>query len=461
MFKQLKMRILEKSVLIYSLVFFRIMFGILAFAESLALLFHYHLTKNAYEFGGFQFKYFGFEWVNPMPNTLMIIFFIFLIISGVLIAIGKWYRYAATYFAFGITYTFLIEKSYYLNHGYLLCMLSFLIILLPLNKYFSFDVWKNPSIRQLKVPYWNLLILKIMMGIVYFYGGLAKINWDWLHAKPLDRWVSAKSDMFLLGPIWGHEWVPWLMSYGGLMLDLCIVPLLVLSRPTRWLALSMAIFFHVVNTILFSIGIFPIMSITLTLLYFEPDFPLKVINWLRERIPFIGNLQDEWNRKMESSPHFIETPPPTNKFILYGLGFYLIVQLLIPFRHHLIPGDVAWTEEGHRFSWRMMLRSKRGSGYFKVADLDKNLVFKVYPKKELTKRQAGKIFGQPDMIYQFAQKLKKDYQKKGINNIAITAHVKAKVNGGKRATFVDPEVDLSKVEWKVFRHNEWILPRPD
>ena len=455
------MKFLEKNTFIYSLVFFRIMFGILAFAEALALLFHYHWKKNAYEFGGFQFKYFGFEWVQPLPYHMMNVFFIFLIISGVLIAIGKWYRLAATYFAFGITYVFLLEKSYYLNHGYLLCMLSFLIILLPLNKYLSFDVWKNPSIRQLKVPYWNLFILKFMMAIVYFYGGLAKINWDWLNAKPLDRWVSNKSDMFLLGPLWGQEWVPWFMSYGGLFLDLCIVPLLILSRPTRWLALAMAVFFHIVNTILFNIGIFPTMSITLTLLYFEPDFPLKVINWLRTRISFVGNLQDRWNQKMEASPDFVEKIPPTNKALLWGLGFYCIVQLLIPFRHHLIPGDVAWTEEGHRFSWRMMLRSKRGSGHFKVADLDNNKVDKIYPYKELTKRQTKKIFSQPDMIYQFVQKIKKDYKAKGIDNIAITAHIKAKVNGGKRASFIDPDVDLSEVEWKVFGHNEWILPRPD
>ncbi len=455
------MSFLNKNMSIYSLVFFRIMFGILAFAESLALLFHYHLKKNAYEFGGFQFKYFGFEWVQPMPKTLMTIFFIFLIISGILIAIGKWYRGAAVFFAFGITYTFLLEKSYYLNHGYLLCMLSFIIILLPLNKYFSFDVWKNPASRQLQVPYWNLLILKLMMAIVYFYGGLAKINWDWLNAKPLDRWVSAKSDMFLLGPLWDQEWVPWFMSYGGLMLDLCIVPLLILSRPTRWLALGMAVFFHIVNTILFSIGIFPVLSITLTLLFFEPDFPLKIINWLSKRNQFVRKLQDNWNRKMETSPHFVETISPVNNVILIGLGIYVMIQLLLPFRHHLIPGDVAWTEEGHRFSWRMMLRSKRGSGHFKVADLDKNIVAKIYPKKELTERQARKIFGQPDMIYQFAQKLKEDYKNKGIDNIAITAHIKAKVNGGKRGDFVDPEVDLSKVEWKVFGHNEWILARPE
>lgn len=455
------MKFLDKNVFIYSLVFFRIMFGILAFAESIALLFHYHWKKNAYEYGGFQFKYFGFEWVQPLPYHLMNAFFIFLIISAALIALGKWYRWAATFFAFGITYVFLLEKSYYLNHGYLLCMLSFLIVLLPLNKYLSLDVWKNPSIRQLKVPYWNLLLLNLMMGIVYFYGGLAKINWDWLNARPLERWVSAKSDMYLLGPLWAQDWVPWVMSYGGLMLDLFIVPLLIFSRPTRWLALTMAVFFHIVNTILFNIGIFPILSITLTLLFFEPDFPLKVINWLKLRIPFVGKLQDGWNRKMEASPQFVETIPSTPKVIFWGLGIYIVIQLLIPFRHHLIAGDVAWTEEGHRFSWRMMLRSKRGSGHFKVADLDKNKVYKVYPKKELTKRQAKKIFAHPDMIYQFVQKLKKDYRAKGIDNIAITAHVKAKLNGGKKSQYIDPEVDLSKVEWKVFGHNEWILPRPE
>ena len=203
------------------------------------------------------------------------------------------------------------------------------------------------------------------------------------------------------------------------------------------------------------------MSITLTLLYFDPDFPLKVINWLRERIYIVGKLQDGWNRRMDAYPQYVETPPATNKFIMYGLGLYVVVQLLLPFRHHLIQGDPAWTEEGHRFSWRMMLRSKSGSGYFKVADLDNNKVDRIYPRNELSKRQARKIFSQPDMIYEFVQKLKKDYKTKGINNIAITAHIKMTLNSGKRGDFIDPKVDLAKVKWKWFGHNEWITERPE
>jgi hypothetical protein len=42
------------------------------------------------------------------------------------------------------------------------------------------------------------------------------------------------------------------------------------------------------------------------------------------------------------------------------MAAWLILQLGLPFRHFLIPGDANWTEEGHRFSWRMMLRSKVG-----------------------------------------------------------------------------------------------------
>ena len=41
----------------------------------------------------------------------------------------------------------------------------------------------------------------------------------------------------------------------------------------------------------------------------------------------------------------------TGLFILF-----FALQLLVPLRHFLYPGDVFWTQEGYRFSWQMYLR---------------------------------------------------------------------------------------------------------
>ena len=65
----------------------------------------------------------------------------------------------------------------------------------------------------------------------------------------------------------------------------------------------------------------------------------------------------------------------------------------------------------------------------------------------------------PDFIWQFAQHLKKEYNKKG-ENIQVFVKNRVKVNQGPYKQFVDPKVDLASVPWKHFAHNDWILPSP-
>ncbi len=45
-----------------------------------------------------------------------------------------------------------------------------------------------------------------------------------------------------------------------------------------------------------------------------------------------------------------------------------MIQLLFPWRYLLYPEELFWTEEGYRFSWRVMLMEKAGYAEFKVVD---------------------------------------------------------------------------------------------
>ena len=64
-------------------------------------------------------------------------------------------------------------------------------------------------------------------------------------------------------------------SYGGLLLDLLAVPLL-LWRRTRLLTFVALILFHINNAYMFSIGIFPWLMIAATTIYFDPAWPKLV-----------------------------------------------------------------------------------------------------------------------------------------------------------------------------------------
>lgn len=454
------MRFLFRPIDIASLTFFRLVYGLLAFIETMALWTYYHLYEDIYDPTVFRFPYFGFEWVRPFPEPFMSLFFLVMAASALGVFLGKWYRTSATIFAISFIYTFLLEKALYLNHGYLFCWLSVLMIFLPTNRAFSLDVAKTPGFRLQQIPYWPLFVLQFFMGVVYFYGGLAKINPDWLQAMPLKLWMDYKKNYFLIGPLISQDWVAWFMAYGGLALDLFVVFFL-LFRRTRLYALGFVLFFHLTNTLIFQIGIFPWLSIALSLLFFEPDLPRRWVEGLRKRFKQVDRWAQAWQQRLAGHP------PATYQSIWQSqyqvliqtvLAIVMAFHLLYPFRHHLIPGDVAWTEEGHRFSWRMMLRSKIGTGSFKIKDPKTNESFTVRPKDYLNDRQARKVMTHPDMILQFAHFLEEEFRKKGHEEVEIYVDVKVALNGRKYQRYIDPAVDLTEIEWSWFEPASWIMP---
>ena len=471
---------------IASLVFFRIVFGILAFADVTGLWTYYHLYENDFDPTGFRFKYYGFDWLEPLPEPLMSAFFVLLLIATVFIAVGYKYRASCALLFTGFTYVFLLEKTHYLNHGYLFCWLSLVMTFLPADREFSKTVHDNPTLRRGTVPYVNLFVLQALMAIVYFYGGLAKINSDWLlHASPLKMWIGSKSDMPLLGWLWKQELTAWVMSWSGMLLDLFIV-LLLLFRKTRIPALIFIIFFHLTNTILFKIGIFPWLSISLTLLFFPPSRPRLWIVWLEKKLKIVGKIKAWWNRKVgdnsqeseiitdfallrgkESATGWKETfaagrllpasySEQRKKVVLVMLGLLLTVHLALPFRQYLYPGPTAWTEEGHRYSWRMMLRQKRGFGKFYVKTAASSERIKVHPRDFLNKKQLRKMYTHPDMILQFAHFLRDKYSAEGHTDVEVYADIRAGLNGRPYQMYTDTTVNLANEEWSMWRHTEWI-----
>ncbi|MEO1513595.1 MAG: HTTM domain-containing protein [Bacteroidota bacterium] len=450
---------LFQKVDVHSLVFLRIVFGILAFADVLSSWIYKHFYLQVFDPDSFRFTYYGFQWVQPFPEPFMSLFFILTLLASIGIAIGWRYRWCCTWYAVAFTYLFLLDKSFYLNHGYLFCWLSFLMIFLPAQHAFSADVLAGRVSRWSKIPFWPLFILRFTMGLVYFYGGLAKINADWLNGMPLKLWLKAKSDMPLLGPLWEQEWVAYFMSYGGLGLDLFVTFFLLSSRTRIW-ALLFTIFFHSVNLIIFKIGIFPFLSVAMTLMFFAPNFPLIILDWLQKRLPFIARPRQAWQRTVAAIPPS-DPPAPSEgrqRWIVGLIGLYALIHMTLPFRQYYFPGPTAWTEEGHRYAWRMMLRSKSGYGNFTVKNLQTGETFRENPKDYLPRKAKRKMYTHPDMILQFAHLLRDQYHEKGMTEVAVYADIRVRLNGRRAQQYVDETVDLAKVEWSFFEPSEWILP---
>ena len=272
----------------------------------------------------------------------------------------------ARFFFLGITFCFLLDQALYLNHFYLICLFSFLLIFVPANRAFSIDAWLHPQMRTDQVPAWTLWILRGQMGIVYFYGGIAKISPDWLRGEPMRMWLAESTDLPIVGRFLQENWAVYLISYGGLLLDLLIVPLL-LWRRTRVAAFCLVVGFHLANARLFSIGIFPWFAIAATALFLSPDWPRRMFAVL-SRTPI---LRESSNRAAD--------PQQNKPLVLILIATYSAIQLLVPFRHLLYPGNVAWTYEGHLFSWRMKLLDRDARARFFVSDPNTGVTREVDP----------------------------------------------------------------------------------
>jgi len=420
------------------LIIFRIVFGLLCFLESFGAVFTGWIKRTLIE-PQFTFSFIGFEWLQPLPGDWMYVYYIIMAIFGLLIMVGYKYRFSMLMFAVMWTTTYFMQKSSYNNHYYLLCLISFLMVFLPANRYASLDVKFNPSLKRLSMPSWCKWFFVIQLFILYSYASIAKLYPDWLDTSVIALLMKGKSSYPLIGELLQQESVHYFIAYAGILFDGLIIPLL-LFKPTRKYAFFASIFFHIFNSIVFQIGIFPYLSLAFSLFFFEPKT--------------VRNLFLKKKRFYNANEIII----PKYNTVLVSLFFiYFLIHLALPIRHHFLEDDVLWTEEGHRLSWRMMLRAKSGSVRYSVIDEATNKAIPIKISDYLTTKQQRGASTKPDIIWQFAQHLKQDFAKKG-KSVKVFVKAYVSVNGKPAKQLIDPKVDIANEEWYPFKHHDWILP---
>ncbi|HZW62074.1 MAG TPA: HTTM domain-containing protein [Flavobacteriaceae bacterium] len=422
-----------------ALLIFRVIFGLLCFLESVGAIFTGWIKKTLIE-PQFTFTFIGFEWLQPLPGNGMYFYYLVMGILGLFIMIGYKYRLSIIGFTVMWTATYLMQKSSYNNHYYLLILLSALMVFMPANRYFALDAKYNPKLHRYAMPQWCVLVFIFQMFIVYTYAALAKIYPDWLDLSVMKILMQSKQNYFLVGSILQEQWLQTILAYGGILFDGLIIPLFLIKK-TRKLAFVLSLVFHLFNSFVFQIGIFPYLSLAFALFFFSKETIHRL--FLKNK-PFY---------------HKAEVIIPKHAWVIKTvLIVYFTFQLLLPVRHYFIPGDVFWTEEGHRMSWRMMLRVKSGFATYTVVDKKSGEKTFVKMQDYLTPKQIRSASTKPDCIWQFSQYLKKEYQKKG-KDIHVYVDCKVSLNGSRHSPFIDPETDLANISWEHFKHSSWLLPQ--
>ncbi|MDF9797788.1 hypothetical protein OKW21_003051 [Catalinimonas alkaloidigena] len=386
------------------------------------------------------------DWIKPLSADGMYLLFMVMGLSALGILLGAFYRISSIIFFLSFTYVELLDKTNYLNHYYFISIVGFLLIFLPAHRAISIDACRNPHIKCLKVPAWTIDIICLQLGLVYFYAGIAKLNHDWLiRAMPLKIWLPSKSHLPLIGWLFDYRWVAFAFSWFGAIYDLSIAFLLSWKRSRLW-AYATVIAFHVLTAVLFQIGMFPFIMIGCTLIFFSERFHISLWKKVRQLLLLPAFTSTEQPKKSVRPSWFLSV-----------LIFHFVMQILLPWRFMLYPGNLFWTEQGYRFSWRVMLMEKAGYVTFKVKERGKEGSMEISPSEFLTPVQEKMMSTQPDMILQFAHYLSEKMQERGVEQAEVYAKAYVGLNGRSSKKFIDENVNLAS-EPRSWQHKWWILP---
>lgn len=426
-----------------SLAVFRIVLGVAVAGECLLYL-QAGWVDALFVQPTIHFTYLYVDFVHPWPGPWMHAHFWVMTGLALLFAAGCWYRVSSALLFLAYTYVFLLEQAVYMNHHYLIVLLTFLMMLMPAERAYSLDRLRNHRLPT-AVPRWNVWILRFQLALVYWFGGVAKLNADWLHGEPMRSILSERLVAWpTLSPFVPVTLIAYLIAYGGIAATFAIPVLLCLPRTFR-IGFVAAVIFHGLNAVFLRIGLFSYLMVGAILIFLPPDWPRRqLVELARSRKvlrPAPGPSQGGLS--------------PSRWVTALLIHVYILAQLLIPLRHLLYPGPVAWSEEGHRFSWRMMLRDKRSEITITATDPATGQAWSIDPSQDLTARQLAKLQTFPDILLQYVHHHRDRLRREGVANPVIHVHWMCSLNGGPARPLVDPSINLA-AEPRTLRPARWI-----
>jgi hypothetical protein len=426
-----------------SLAVVRIVFGLVGLLVAVRTLAN-GWVESLYAGPTRHFTYAGFGWVAPPPGWGTYVLVVTIGVTGLLVALGWHYRIALATFLVAFLWLELVEVTTYLNHYWFVTLFGCTLLALPAASCWSLDAGRRATATT--VPLGAVWLLRGQVATVYVFAGLAKLNADWLlHGIPLRMWLPARSHLAVIGPWLDEVWLALAFSWAGAAFDCLIVPALLWKR-TRFPAWCAIVAFHVVTWRLFPIGVFPWVMIAVSTLFFEPDWPRRVAARLAG--PRVESVV------VPASP--VRTGRATRVLVVLG-AIWLALQIAVPLRHWVIPGDYRWTNEGYRFAWVVLLTEKGGDVSFRVREPATGREWIETADDLYTPAQWRVMATEPDLIRQAAHAIAAREHDLG-RDVEVRADAFVSLNGRPAARLVRPDVDLAREPWRP--HQRWILPAP-
>ncbi|CAF0789380.1 unnamed protein product [Didymodactylos carnosus] len=401
-----------------------------------------------------QFPLFNF--LKPLRSEYMVLIYLTMFIGAVGITLGLFYRLSTILFTISYWYIFLLDKTSWNNHSYLYGLIGFQLILFDAHRFWSLDGLFKKKIRDSHVPLWNYTLIRFQIFVVYFIAGLKKTDLDWVTGYSMDtlgkHWIFLPFRSFMTI----EQITLILVHICGLILDLFIGFILFFDR-SRPIGILFCSSFHLMNSQLFSIGMFPYTMLATIPIFFHNDWPRKFI---RNKFPkfisllFVKNDTPQYSEACLYSKDDIKVEDQTNtrlkpsiitrsmkyahtkatfrhKFFTIISILYLMEQSFLPYSH---------------FITKVSLQNKN----------DKQKLHYLNPNKWST---AKRWSSHADMIVQYAQCIGKKLNEHGYDNVELKFDIWRSMNGRFNQRQIDPRIDLlNEAKWSAFSDTSWLKP---
>ncbi|MFK5924435.1 MAG: HTTM domain-containing protein [Verrucomicrobiota bacterium] len=406
----------------------------------------------------FHFKYPLFTWVQGFPEHWMIYAEIAVLSLAALgIFLGVFFRASSLLFGSIYFHLFLTDTVYYNNHFYLTSIVTVLLAFTGADKTFSFSSFRSRDGEGFAlpqtVPFWNYILIRGQFFILYFFGGIAKLNADWIRAEPIKYWFQTSSSVRPpLTWVIREEWFAWMAAYGGIAIDLG-APFLLLWRRTRPYAIAVLVGFHLMNSRIFKIGFFPFLGIVACIPFLHP----ATGRWIWSKYQkFIAGVSRVRSPDLDAA----QTNSRRSRVAFWMVASFLLFQMIFPLRAYIFGQNPAWTEVGHKFSWRMMLRNKDAYIKFKFSHPEAETWLNEHPdlRPKLAPEHVNGMSKHPWMILQYARELDSVLAENGMTDTKIKVLSVVSLNDRPYRVLIDPTADLTEIDYPLWGVPKWIVP---
>ncbi|XP_055847044.1 vitamin K-dependent gamma-carboxylase [Episyrphus balteatus] len=426
-----------------------------------------------------------FDFIQNFSLPVMGLVYLTMWLGALGIALGYNFRLSCLAFVVPYWYIMLLNKPAWNNHSYLFGLSSVLLMMTDANRFWSFDY---PYVKENKtsVPYWNYFLIKFQFFILYAYAGLKKFSPEWLAGYAMsnlgNHWVFAPFRTVLSVEMTDLLIIHWFTA----IFDFSI-PFLMTFHGTRKFATPFMLSFHLMNTRLFSIGMFPWVCLAEVPLFFDVSWPRKISEQIlgvkqKKTKSEIEDSQDlKCSNREDEKPDLtknLKVKPPldsknspavvtwNDKIRTAVILMYCCIQLFLPFSHFITKGYNNWTNGLYGYSWDMMVHSYDTIlTSVKVVDNKNGNIHYLEP---FAFTHYDRWTKSADMAKQYAKcihrnivrEISKNPKNKLISssNISIYFDIWCSMNGRFQQRTFNPNVDILQAHWSPFEQTTWSLP---